>query len=130
MSTFQIEQREEENGTRKERYSHQEKIDLTRGVNFIGHGKWTMLANCPELCFGITSRGGGSLKDKWRNFKNLGKEGELYFLPDFKAECLTRSWDQSLEGFCVRSSCRHEVSLSCTASRSMASWTRCSSLTT
>lgn len=83
-----IVQREEENGTKKDGYSPQEKIDLIRGVNFIGEGKWTMIANCSELCFKITGRRSGSLKDKWRNLKDLGKEGELYFLHDYKAECL------------------------------------------
>lgn len=81
-------QKEEENVTKKDRYSRQEEIDLIRGVNFIGVGKWTMIAKCSELCFRITGRGCESLKHKWRNFKGLGMEGELYFLHDYKAECL------------------------------------------
>lgn len=85
-------------------YTIQENIDLIRGVNQFGTGNWAVIAKSSELCFRITGRDGVSLKDRFRNLKNLETEGKLYFLPNYKSECIqpirlkTTASDFNIEG--------------------------------
>ena len=71
-----IVQREGKHGTKKDGYSPQEK-SIWLESQFYWRGKWTMIANCSGYVFKITGRRSGSLKDKWRNLKDLGKEGTV-----------------------------------------------------
>ena len=66
----------------------QEKIDLVRGVNFLGMGCWAKISKCSELCFGITGRDGSTLRARFMTLKKkLEHDGTYFFLSNLKAQC-------------------------------------------
>lgn len=70
-------------------FTHQENIDLCRGVNTYKFGNWIRILNDQNLSFigGLNYRTSGMLRSRWRNMVNNLKNDEYFYIPDYKYEC-------------------------------------------
>ena len=75
--------------TKRKLFSVDESIDLIRGVNSFGEGKWKIIKTCSSLVFKTNNRTNVDLKDRFRNLKSsLLKDGEFVYLEGAKDRCL------------------------------------------